>query len=48
MLFKKKPKLINYFPPITAKCLDCGHMNIEKNFINEEEHRSKIPLNYSH
>ncbi|MHA2394020.1 MAG: hypothetical protein ACXAEX_18965 [Promethearchaeota archaeon] len=45
---KKKPKLEKYFPPITAKCLDCGYINLEKKFINEEEQNSKIPLTHSH
>ena len=45
---KKKPKLINYFPPITAKCLDCGYINIEKKFIKEEERPSNTLLSYSH
>jgi len=45
---KKKPKLINYFPPITAKCLYCGYINIEKKFINEEERPSNTLLKYSH
>ncbi len=45
---KKKPKLTNYFPPITAKCLDCGFINIEQKFIKEEERHSNALLNYSH
>jgi uncharacterized Zn finger protein len=44
---KKKPKLVNYFPPIAAKCLDCGHMNLEIKFIKEEEKRPPISLNFS-
>lgn len=44
---KKKPMLINYFPPITAKCLECGYMNIEKKFIKEELHQNS-PLKSSH
>ena len=44
----RKPKLVNYFPPITAKCLECGYMNRENKFIKEEEHSFNQQLNYSH
>lgn len=45
---KKKPKLINYFPPITVKCLECGYMNLESKFIKEEEYGSKISIKSIH
>jgi len=44
----KKPKPLNYFPPTTAKCLECGYVNLEIKFVKEEERRSSTPLNYSH
>ncbi|KKK43284.1 MAG: hypothetical protein Lokiarch_28230 [Candidatus Lokiarchaeum sp. GC14_75] len=44
----KKPKPLNYFPPTTAKCLECSYTNLEIKFIKEEERRSSTPLNYSH
>ena len=44
---KKKPKMVNYFPPITVKCLDCDYMNFETKFVKEEQH-PKVPLNYTH
>jgi hypothetical protein len=43
----KMPKVLNYFPPKTVKCIDCGYVNAEAKFIREQQQRSTL-LNYSH
>ncbi len=32
----KKPKVVNYFPPIIVQCLECAHKNIEASFIKKD------------
>ncbi len=36
----KKPKIVNYFPPIIVQCLDCNHKSIEAQFIQKENNNS--------
>ncbi|MFX1314127.1 MAG: hypothetical protein ACFFHD_16185 [Promethearchaeota archaeon] len=43
----KIPKVLNYFPPKTVKCLKCGYINTEAKFIKEHEEKF-APLHYSH
>jgi uncharacterized Zn finger protein len=43
----KMPKMLNYFPPKTVQCLNCGYINFETKFIKEKQKKS-TPLNYSH
>ena len=38
----KKPKIINYFVPITARCIDCGYEDQEKEFIRQEKSSSLV------
>ena len=33
----RKPRIINYFPPVTEKCVDCRKEGLEKKFIQEEK-----------
>ncbi len=33
----RKPRTINYFPPVTVQCIACGKEAIERKFINEED-----------
>ncbi|MHA1192756.1 MAG: hypothetical protein ACTSP9_10730 [Promethearchaeota archaeon] len=41
-LSMKKPKIINYFPPVFVKCVVCGHEDTEKKFIIEEKNQYPI------
>lgn len=43
----KKPKIIRYFPPITVRCSDCGHINLEIKFIKDEKAKY-IPVHFPH
>jgi len=38
----RKPKIVRYFPPIIAKCTDCGYENSENKFIKEEKSQTTI------
>ena len=33
----RKPRIINYFPPVTVKCIDCRKEGFEEKFIKEGE-----------
>ena len=33
----RKPKIVNYFPPVMVQCIDCKKEGIEKKFIKEDE-----------
>jgi hypothetical protein len=33
----RKPRIINYFPPVTVRCVDCRKEGLEKKFIKEEQ-----------
>ena len=37
----KKPKIVNYFPPVLVLCTDCGHKDFETKFIVDE--KVKVP-----
>ena len=43
----KKPRIVNYFPPITVECLDCKTKGPEKTFIRQDQTKS-APLHYIH
>jgi uncharacterized Zn finger protein len=43
----KMPKPLNYFPPKTVKCLNCGYINTEIKFIKESKKKT-VTLNYTH
>jgi hypothetical protein len=32
--------VLNYFPPKTVKCLNCGNINSETKFIKEQQKKS--------
>ena len=38
----RKPKIIRYFPPKIAKCLDCGYQDKESVFIAEESYQKSL------
>ncbi len=38
----RKPRIINYFPPVTVKCVDCRKEGFEKKFIKEEQSDFKL------
>lgn len=33
----RKPKIVNYYPPVMVQCIDCKKEGIEKKFIKEDE-----------
>ena len=35
---KKKPKVVNFFPPIIVECYDCHTRGYEKNFVRPDPH----------
>ncbi len=43
----KIPKVMNYLPPKTVKCLNCGFMSNESKFIKEQKQKSPS-LHYIH
>ncbi|MFW9990221.1 MAG: hypothetical protein ACFFC3_16390 [Candidatus Odinarchaeota archaeon] len=43
----KIPQVLNYFPPKTVKCKDCGYINTENKFIKEQE-KKFTPLHHTH
>jgi hypothetical protein len=41
----KKPKVVNYFPPVIVLCVDCNYKSIEANFIKKEgKNFTPLPL----
>ena len=38
---KKKPIIVNYFPPVLVLCPDCGNKDFEQKFIIDD--RARIP-----
>jgi len=34
----KKPKIVNYFPPLIVECPDCSERGHEKDFIKQDTH----------
>ena len=41
----KKPKIVQYYPPIIVECLDCKKRGSEKDFI-KEDHARAAPVHY--
>ena len=40
----KKPKVVNYFPPVIVLCVDCAHKDVEAHFIKKDEtHFTPLP-----
>ncbi len=38
----RKPRIINYFPPVKVRCVDCRKEGFEKKFIKEEQTDFKV------
>lgn len=38
----RKPRIINYFPPVMVRCVDCRKEGFEKKFIKEEKTDFKL------
>ncbi len=33
----RKPKIVNYYPPVMVQCIDCIKEGLEEKFIKEEQ-----------
>jgi len=33
----RKPKIVNYYPPVMVQCIDCKKEGLEEKFIKEEQ-----------
>jgi uncharacterized Zn finger protein len=43
----KMPRTLNYFPPKTVECLNCGYIDSEIKFIKQHQQKSAT-LHYIH
>ncbi len=41
----KKPKIVQYYPPIIVECIECKKKGSEKEFIKEDQARA-APIHY--